>query len=243
MKGELSPKIRDMSNGKENGIKAILFDLDGTLIDSAGDLTISVRHMLYELRLPDRSEREVRSFIGHGMKNLIMKSLGEGNEERYEEARKRFTEHYSEHCLDNTRLFGGFEEYLPELKHLCPLGILTNKDYFYTQKILEGLGIDSLFPFVAGGDSFAVRKPDPGGVRYFCMQYDLQPAEVAFVGDSDVDIQTAKNAGCPSFFCKWGLGGRIDYPGTRSFDSVKDLGEELKRLAMLCVPEQKKDDN
>lgn len=172
----------------------IVFDLDGTLIDSCRDLTLSVNYTLHSLGYAPLEESLIAQYVGNGVAPLLQKSLNRYGSEKVEEARAVFLKHYEEHLLDNTHLFPGVADVLLHFveRHLA---ILTNKPYSLTEKILCGLNIDPLFSVVIGGDSLEVKKPDPGGFRFILNQLGISPREAMIVGDNPVDIQTGKGVG------------------------------------------------
>ena len=146
-------------------IKAVVFDLDGTLIDSKMDLVNSVNATLVELKREALPTDVVASYVGSGAPTLIRRSLG-GNpsEEELKRALAFFLVHYEEHKLDETRLYPGVKETLAELKSL-PMSVLTNKPARISVRILEGLGVAQYFRCIYGGNSFTTKKPDPEGAN------------------------------------------------------------------------------
>ncbi|MBI4208564.1 MAG: HAD-IA family hydrolase [Deltaproteobacteria bacterium] len=175
-------------------VDLIVFDLDGTLIDSCRDLTLSVNDTLHSLGYPPLEESLIAQYVGQGVTPLLQRSLERYGSKKVEEARSIFLKRYEEHLLDNTRLFPGVADVLLHFveKHLA---ILTNKPYSLTEKILSGLNIDPLFSIVIGGDSLEAKKPDPGGFRFILNQLGILPREAMIVGDNPVDIQTGKRVG------------------------------------------------
>ena len=188
-------------------IKAILFDLDGTLIDSVTDLANSVNYMLAKISLPALTAEEIRSFVGDGVQKLIKRSLGQLHMDKFADAFAIFMAHYAIHCIDNTVLYPGVAEILPELGEQYYLGVLTNKSLKFSVKILHTLGIDSYFKEVLGGDSLPVKKPDPAGIFFLANKWGLDPGrEIIMVGDHATDIEVGKRAGCKTVFIEGGIG-------------------------------------
>ncbi len=175
-------------------VDLIVFDLDGTLIDSRRDLALSVNETLRFLGHPPLEESLIAQYVGNGVTPLLQRSLSSYGSERIEEARSIFLKHYEEHLLDHTRLFQGAAD---SLLHFAEkyLALLTNKPFHLTQKILKGLNLDPLFSIVIGGDSLEVKKPDPGGFQFILDQSGVSPREAIIVGDNPVDIQTGKTVG------------------------------------------------
>ncbi len=171
------------------GYDLLVFDLDGTLIDSAPDIIASVERTLARLGRPAVGRDLIRAAIGNGVRKLIERTTPPPIEPVIEE----FMREYGAHLLDGTRLYPGVAETLAALPHRKI--ILTNKPVALSRRIVEGLGIARHFEAVHGGDSFPVRKPDPA-----CFRAAVGAAKnPLMIGDSGTDIETARNAGVP--FC------------------------------------------
>src|SRR5262245_51097253 len=142
-------------------VRALVFDLDGTLIDSKQDLVLSVNATLRAMGRSELPSQRVASYVGSGAPVLITRALG-GSPDSTELKRALgyFMEHYEEHKLDNTRAYPGVRETLERLAG-CPMAVLTNKPVNISVRILEGLGLAPFFRLVYGGNSFATKKPDP----------------------------------------------------------------------------------
>jgi phosphoglycolate phosphatase len=195
-----------MTERKRGTVRAFVFDLDGTLIDSKMDLVHSVNAMLRETERPEQPAELVASYIGNGAAQLIASVLGSGwNQQQRREALEIFLRHYQEQMLLLTRPYPGVIEGLRALSG-SPLAVLTNKPVQMSEAILEGLKLRPFFRAVYGGDSFEKKKPDPSGALSILEALGVSPAEVAMVGDSDVDIQTARNAGMLAVGVTYGFG-------------------------------------
>lgn len=206
-------------------VRALVFDLDGTLIDSKMDLVNSVNATLRELKREALPTDLVASYVGSGAPVLIRRALG-GNpsEEELRRALAFFLVHYEEHKLDHTRLYPGVAETLEQLKNL-PMSVLTNKPVKISVRILEGLGVAQYFRSIYGGNSFETKKPDPLGAKQILNEFNVSAQEAAMVGDSEVDVQTARNARMPSVIVNFGFGihDRVAHPADAYIDHFKEL--------------------
>ena len=187
-------------------IKAIIFDLDGTLIDSVTDLANSVNFTLAAIGLPQHTREEIQSFVGDGVQKLIKRSLRKTHMDRFDEAFALFMNHYDQHCTDNTVLYPGVAETLSELAETYSLAVLTNKSVKFSVKILTALGAFTYFKEVLGGDSLPTKKPDPAGILFLAGKWHLKPDQTIMVGDHATDIETGNRAGCKTIFINGGIG-------------------------------------
>ena len=187
-------------------IKAIIFDLDGTLIDSVDDLANSVNYTLGRLDLPLHTREEIKSFVGDGVQKLIKRSLGQTHMERFTEAFEIFMAHYGSHCTNNTVLYPEVAETISFLAEKYSLAVLTNKSATFSHKIITALKIDSYFKEVLGGDSLPTKKPDPAGILYLADKWGLAPDQLVMVGDHATDIEVGQRAGCKTVFIEGGIG-------------------------------------
>lgn len=187
-------------------MRAFVFDLDGTLIDSKMDLVNSVNAMLRETGRAEQPVEQVASYIGHGAPQLIASVLGpKSSEEQRREGLEVFLRLYQLQMLNLTRPYPGVAEGLRAL-NACALAVLTNKPTQPSIAILEGLELRHFFRAVYGGDSFENKKPDPAGALAILHELNISSSEAAMVGDSDVDIQTARNAGMLAVGVTYGFG-------------------------------------
>lgn len=185
----------------------IIFDLDGTLIDSKMDIATSVNLTLTDLGLPLRSPEEIYSFVGDGVKRLLRLSVGEDNHEQYEQALHIFRGHYLAHCLDTTRFYAGIADVLEHLREI-PKAVATNKALVYTLRILEGLDARRHFVGIEGGENGYGLKPDAGMVVKLIHQVGASPERVLMVGDSTNDVKAARAAGVRACAVGYGYGDR-----------------------------------
>jgi len=206
-------------------LKGLLFDLDGTLIDSKRDLVQSVNATLREMGRAQLPEDLVASYVGSGAPVLISRALGgAASEAEQRSALKFFLTHYDQHKLDFTREYPGVRETLEMLRGV-PMAVLTNKPVNISVRILEGLGLAGFFRAIYGGNSFATKKPDPLGANTILNELGIAAAQAAMVGDSEVDVQTARNAGMISAIVNFGFGthDREMYPPDIYLDRMEEL--------------------
>jgi len=193
-------------NHASGKVCAFVFDLDGTLVDSKLDLVNSVNAMLRETRRPEQPMDRIASYVGHGAPQLIASVLGpQSTDEQRREALAIFLKHYEQQKLEFTKPYPGVGEGLRALADF-PMAVLTNKPTNVSLEILAGLQLAPYFRGIFGGDSFEKKKPDPQGALTVVKHLGAVPAEAAMVGDSDVDIQTARNAGMLAIGVNYGFG-------------------------------------
>src|SRR3984957_17527990 len=187
-------------------VRVLIFDLDGTLIDSGADLALSVNATLKKMaRAPLHNDRFF-GYGGQGAGRPSEQALGPGaSREACEQGLGFFLSYYRAHMLDNTVTYPGVREGLALLEH-HPMAVLTNKPVNFSRAILDGLGLSRYFKVVYGGNSFEKKKPHPIGVETLLLELGAQPREAMIVGDSEIDIQTARNSGIWSCGVTYGLG-------------------------------------
>lgn len=177
----------------------VIFDLDGTLIDSKLDLAHAVNAARSFLGHQPIEHDLVYSYVGNGAPVLIRRALGpEASDEDVQRGLEYFYSYYREHMLDYTRPYEGVPETLSRLQQAgVQMAVLTNKPVRFSRAIVEGLGLGHYFRQVYGGNSFEQKKPDPVGVYALLAECGVEPARALMVGDSAVDVRTARNAGIP----------------------------------------------
>jgi phosphoglycolate phosphatase len=206
-------------------IKLVIFDLDGTLVDSEKDLALSVNAMRDRLGMAALTHELIASYVGQGVTVLVRRALGaEATDEAVEKGMAIFLNYYRLHMLDNTTMYPGVREMLEELREK-KLAVLTNKPVNFSREMLRRLGLAGLFSFVYGGNSFAQKKPDPVGVRRLMSDTGVRAQETLMVGDSDTDVLTGRNAGVWTCGVTYGFGAHTlkDTPPDLILEDLRDL--------------------
>jgi phosphoglycolate phosphatase len=215
--------------------KLLIFDLDGTLIDSRQDLANSVNAMLRHFQRPELPPEVIASYIGNGAPMLVRRSLGDPDDENFvQDALLYFMAWYREHKLDNTYVYEGIKESLDAIRadrngRPVKMAVLSNKPVGPSRAIVEALGLGEYFFQVYGGNSFHTKKPDPAGVEALLEEAGSQPEETVLIGDSDVDVLTARNAGIYSLGVTYGLAPHTleDAPPDVLIDKPQELATVL----------------
>ncbi len=189
-------------------VKLLIFDLDGTLVDSRLDLANSVNAMLRHYRRPELPCDLIATYIGDGAPMLVRRALGDPDDERFvDEAIQYFLAWYREHKLDNTYVYPGTFEALDKLRNGGGrrMAVLTNKPVNPSRAIVEALGLGKYFFQVYGGNSFHTKKPDPFGALKLLEEAGVAPDEALMIGDSSNDVLTGRNAGMWTLGLTYGL--------------------------------------
>lgn len=191
-------------------IKAIAFDLDGTLIDSVPDLTVATQEALAELGLKSCSETQVRTWVGNGAEMLMRRAMSHalGSDVEHttlDAAMPIFMHHYQENLEKHSALYSDVHQVLQTLFDAgFKLAVVTNKPYRFTMPLLNAFGINDFFSLVLGGDTLAKMKPDPLPLQHLLHEWQLEKTELLMVGDSKNDILAAKAAGIASIGLTYG---------------------------------------
>jgi phosphoglycolate phosphatase len=217
-------------------IQLLIFDLDGTLIDSRLDLVHSVNATLRHMKRPELAEDVIASYVGDGAPALIGRALGsEADDEKLvRSGLEFFLAYYREHKLDYTHLYDGILEALTAIGKTGDgqprkMAVLTNKPVVPSRAIVEALGLGKFFSLIYGGNSFATKKPDPEGALTILQELGGKPAETLIVGDSGVDILTGRNSGTWTCGVTYGFAPHTlrDSPPDVLLDKPLELAEVL----------------
>ncbi|HKZ52323.1 MAG TPA: HAD-IA family hydrolase [Candidatus Acidoferrales bacterium] len=213
-------------------VRVFIFDLDGTLIDSKLDLALSVNATLEHFGFQPLPHEEIFGYIGQGAPMLVRRALGHTTDDALvQKGLEFFLGYYREHMLDNTVAYPGVREGLAELAAAGRiLTVLTNKPERFSRRILEGLGLADFFLQVYGGNSFERKKPDPIGIETILRETGEEKDRALMVGDSEIDILTARNAGIRVCGVNYGLGSHLldEYPPDLRVDSLTELSARVR---------------
>jgi len=194
--------------------KAVLFDLDGTLIETAPEIADAVNDTLQHLGHDPVEQTRVDAWIGHGTRELLISALANSRSCAVQDVRRNpdlpdisavFTRHYERRCGTRSRLYPGVRETLITLRaHGCRLAVVTNKEGRYTDVVLRAHALEGLFDLVISGDTLPTKKPDPQGVLHCLQRFSVHPEDALFVGDSSIDAATARRAGLKVWLLPYG---------------------------------------
>ena len=187
-------------------IRLAIFDLDGTILDTLEDLAGALNHALTEFGYPTRTLPEVRSFVGNGIRNLIRRGAPSGTpEETIDRLHAVFTAHYNAHCADKTRPYDGIPALLTALRDRgLRVAVVSNKPDYGVQELCKQ-HFDGLFDAATGERAGMAKKPAPDLVDLVLRRLGLPRSAAVYIGDSEVDIATARNAKVPVAACTWGF--------------------------------------
>lgn len=214
--------------------KAIIFDLDGTLLDTRKDLANSINFMLEALNKKKLSQEEIISHVGHGIKYLVEECAKPKNEEDTKEAISLFKKFYSKEYLKNTIPYDGTKDLVIRLKEEgLIIGVNSNKDDIYTKELIKKHYKEIDLKYVLGGKEGIEKKPSPQAVNIILNDMGVRKEDTIYIGDSVVDVDTAKNAGIFSLIVGWGFSKKEDLlkeKGIKLVESPSEILEYIKEM-------------
>jgi len=195
-----------MTDYTNHRFRAVLFDLDGTMLDTLADLANAMNWALAKLACPEHPLPAYRYMVGSGRRALVQAALPSDRQELLEQAENLMTEYYTEHCFDNSRHYNGIPELLRQLSARdIPLAILSNKPDNFTKLTVEKLLVDFRFAIVQGETDALPRKPNPAAALHIAKLLKLSPDDLLYLGDTSIDMQTAVSAGMYPVGVTWGF--------------------------------------
>jgi len=207
----------------------IIYDLDGTLVDTREDIAAAVNHMLAQLGAEPQPVSEIVRYVGRGLRQLVADCLKTSSAERIEQAIKIYRGYYAEHLLDHSRLYSGARTVLEHFKGRKQ-AVITNKPNPFSREILTGLQVAGYFTEIVAGDSGYPIKPDPASLVSIMQKNGVGAAETLFVGDSPIDVETGRNAGVFTVILTHGFAAESDIRSAVP-DAVIGHFQELIELA------------
>ncbi len=206
--------------------RLIIYDLDGTLVDTLQDITSAANHMLSRLNAPLLTSDRVRRFVGRGIQQLVAECLNTDDPQRIQEGLGIYRAHYRQHLVDHSRLYPGTRDVLEHFR-MRTQAVITNKPNPYSRELLAALGVADYFLDIIGGDSPYPRKPDPTSLRSTMERVGATPEETLLVGDSPIDIETGRRAGVFTVTVTHGVADREELAAAAPDLMVGDLTELL----------------
>ena len=211
-------------------VKAVIFDLDGTLLNTLTDLSASVNYTLERFGFPLRSEREVRSYLGNGIRALVEKSLPADKKDMTDECLKVFKDYYDIHKDDNTAPYDGIVDMLRSVKAAGLKTAIVSNKYDAAVQYLKDVTFSGLIDFAVGEGNGIAAKPAPDGVWLALKKLNAVKEESVYVGDSEVDLMTAENSGLKCVAVTWGFRDREVLENAGAKIIVDDTEEMLKEI-------------
>lgn len=213
--------------------KLVIFDMDGTILNTIQDLTNAVNHALAKFNYSKRTLEEVKSFVGNGIVNLMKRAIGEQlNQEDFDKVFKEFCVYYDEHCNDNTKPYNGIVELVQNLKtNNIYTAVVSNKAHFAVEKLVK-LHFNNLFDLFQGATNDIKIKPSPDSVNAIIEKLNVDKKDCVYVGDSEVDIQTASNAQIDCISVSWGFKTK-DFLKSNNASIIVNNVDELKKALIV----------
>lgn len=211
--------------------KLLIYDLDGTLVDTREDIVRSVLHMQSEMNVPPMSHEEIQAHVGRGLYPLMSGTLRTSDKKTLEKGGKIYRAYYSRHMLDHSALYPEARNFLENYKDRKQ-AVVTNKPNPFSEEILTHLGVADYFVKIIAGDDEHPKKPDPAAVLALLKQENIRPEEALFIGDSLIDLETARNSGIEIAVISHGFGREDELKSAAPDLLVKDfarLREEMQK--------------
>jgi phosphoglycolate phosphatase len=213
-------------------VRLVIFDLDGTLVDTSVDITNAVNYAILPLGFQALSVDKTTALVGEGLSKLVENILGPEMQEHKDNVLNRFLQYYTSHLTEHSRPYPYVRNVLEQLGGISK-AVLSNKMEFLSKKLLEDLGLASYFDFIAGSDTASEKKPSPVPVYNILSVLSVTPGETALVGDSNFDVQAAKDAGVLSIAVTYG------YRSRSVLEDADYIIDSLGELVPLICPDQK----
>jgi 2-phosphoglycolate phosphatase len=212
------------------GLRGVLFDLDGTLLDTAPDMAGAINQLLVDEGMETLPFERIRPHVSHGAQRLVRLAFGEPETSRLEDLRRRFLDFYRADIARHTRMFDGFDAVLDAIEAAgLRWGIVTNKPGWLTAPLLEELGLAARSGCIVSGDTLSERKPHPMQLLHAAALLGLEPAECVYLGDAERDVQAARNAGMIPLVAGFGYLGPGEDPNNWQPDAVFGRPTDLLR--------------
>ncbi len=209
-------------------IRTVLFDLDGTLADTAPDMAFALNAVREEMGLTALPFSQIRPRVSHGATALVQLALDEPHSERFAVLRNRFLEIYRNHLTRETRLFPGMDEVLHHIEqHNMKWGVVTNKPAWLTEPLLDQLNLTQRAACIVSGDTTAERKPHPAPMLYACEKTGSHGSHCLYIGDAQRDIDAGKNAGMHTLVALFGYIDATDQPHLWNADAMIQHPREI----------------
>jgi len=211
----------------KRAVDLIMFDLDGTLADTGRDLAAAVNYTRAHFNLAALAEESVFSHVGRGVEHMLKHSLPEEYPHHFQEVMRIFLGRYEMHLLDRTVLYPGVHEALEHFRGKQRM-VVSNKIRRLTVAVVRGLGVESYFDAIFGGDSAAEKKPDPALLNLVLARFQVPAASALIVGDGDTDVEAGKRAGVITCGVTYGLGNKADLIAAKPdvmIDNIKELSD------------------
>ena len=204
--------------------RLIIYDLDGTLVDTREDITSSVQHMLKEMGAAPMAPQEIQRYVGRGLHHLVASALKSRKRQDIQRGAEIYRDYYAQHMMDHSRLYEGALDLLKFFEDRKQ-AVITNKPNPFTEDLLGLLGVSQYFTAIVAGDSEFPKKPDPSALRAILKREKIKAAEALFIGDSVIDIETARNAGVEIAVVLHGFSGEDELKSASPDLIARDFGE------------------